>query len=730
MKREDLVPAPGLLQEIIAGVITSIVCIVSAMALATLIFTGPLAQYLPQGIGVILLGTVLFAVLSALTAPHPLILSAPQEIPIVILALMAASVAANVSTPMDADQAYRFMLVAMGVTSVLVGLSFLVIGHFKLGKMVRYIPFPVVGGYLAGTGWLIVKFSFTMMTGLDVNLSNILVLLQEDFLYQWVPGVLVAFALLAANRPARHYLAMPGILFGSIVLFYIILYAKGFSFQVMESKGYLLGPFPGKMLFSGFPYEYVAAFDWKLFLVHLPAIVSMMILNAIIVLFNYSGFEIILKEDFNLDKELKKTGYNNILAGLAGAPAGYFSLSKSSIAENLGAKTRVPTIVVALTCLLTMLYGGQIVSMFPKAVLGGLLLNLGLAFLLKWLIDTWGKTQRSDYLVIVLIFIVICTFGFLEGVVIGLLVSSILFVINYSKVEVVKYELTGKTYKSKVERSEHLKKIIEQSGDQILILVLQGFIFFGTAHQIQQRVLTRTKNCTGPSLKYLLFDFQQVTGLDTSAINSFRKLYSKAKQNGFSILLCGLNQEINDQLLAERFIPDPSGIIEIFEDLDHGLEQCEEDIIRSVQQNPGAAAEHAAKNTFQSTIDTLSEYLEERDVPAKTVIIEQGKASGGIYFLVSGQITVYLNAASGNHIRLKTMGPGTLVGEVSLYLDSTATASVVTKTDCRIQYLSKENFEKIHIEAPEKATWIHKYVVKLLSDRLAESNSTIQSLIR
>ncbi|SVE07698.1 uncharacterized protein METZ01_LOCUS460552, partial [marine metagenome] len=135
---------------IIAGSINAIVCIVSAMALAALLFTGPLASFLSQGIGILLLGTIIFAVFSALTATYPLIFSAPQDIPIAILALMAATVAAGVGSELDAEQAYQFVFVAIGLSSILVGLFFYFLGRFKLGKLVRYIPFPVVGGFLAG----------------------------------------------------------------------------------------------------------------------------------------------------------------------------------------------------------------------------------------------------------------------------------------------------------------------------------------------------------------------------------------------------------------------------------------------------------------------------------------------------------------------------------------------------------------------------------------------------
>ena len=167
---------PGL----IAGTINAIVCIVSAMALAALIFTGPLAEYLPQGIGILLMGTAIFAVLSALTATYPLIFSAPQDIPIAILALIATTVAAGVGKEMTGEQTYQFMFVAIGLTSLIVGLFFYILGRFKLGELVRYIPFPVVGGFLAGTGWLIVKFSFTMMTDLDLNLPNLLILFEKN----------------------------------------------------------------------------------------------------------------------------------------------------------------------------------------------------------------------------------------------------------------------------------------------------------------------------------------------------------------------------------------------------------------------------------------------------------------------------------------------------------------------------------------------------------------------
>ena len=728
MKVKDL--TADLVPGVIAGLVNAILCIVSATALAALIFTGPLAQYLSQGIGILLLGAVIFAVLSALTATYPLTVSMPQEIPVAILALMAATIVAGIGSGMTAAEAYQFIFVTMGLSSILVGLFLFVLGRFRLGRMVRFIPFPVVGGFLAGTGWLIITFSFTMMTSLELTLANTLVLFDQNVFYQWFPGLVFAVVLLLATRRISHYLLTPGILLGGIILFYGILFALGFSYPAIVADGYLLGPIPAGGLFPELPFAHVPGFRWDLFMAYLPAIVTMMVLCAISVLFNYSGLEILVKEDFDLDKELRLTGYHNMLAGVAGTPAGFMDPGGTAMCYNLGARGRGANIVIALICGFTLVFGAQMLSIFPKVILGGLLLNLGLGFLVEWLVDTWKKLHKSDYLVVVLILIAIGTVGFLEGVVIGLLLSIVLFVINYSKVEVVKHELTGKTFKSKVERSADLKKILEHAGEQTFILSLQGFIFFGTANRLLQRVIKRIDAAEASPLHYVLLDFSQVTGLDSSAINSFNKLRIAAEKNDFRVLLCGLNGDMQHQLTVEGLIPDPSGIMRIFVDLDHGSEWCEEQVIQSVRQDATAVAKREGGSGFSDIFSRIGDYLEDRNVPAGTVIIAQGNNPGGLFFLEAGQITVKLDAGGKKRIRLKTMGPGTVVGEVSLYLGSTASASVVTDVDCRIKYLSRENFERINREASEQATALHIFVVKLLSDRLAESNATIQALIR
>ena len=720
----------NIVPSIIAGVIGGIIKIVAAMAFSALIFTGTLAAYLPQGIGIVLFGFLLFAVISTFTASYPVNINTPQDIPIAIIALIATTVMANSGKDWDAETTFQFIFVTIALTSILVGIFFFILGTLKLGKLVRFIPYPVVGGFLAGTGWLIVKFAFIMTAGMGLSLDNVVSLFDQATLLKWFPGLIFGLIMLISSRYTKHYLLIPALIAIGITSFYAIMFFYGFSYTDLESNGYLLGPFPEGGLFQGLPLKYLSDFKWSIFLEQLPAIGTMMILNTISVLFNYSGLEIIIKKDLDLDQELKTTGIGNIIAGLGGAPPGHLSLGGTLLSISIGSKSKLTNIIIALLCALTLFFGSEVLSFFPRIILGGLLFNLGLSFLVDWLYSTWSRVPKIDYTIILLIFLVIGTVGFLEGIITGLLMSVVLFVVSYSKVEIIKHELTGKTFHSNVERSESLKNIIDDSGDQTLILPLQGFIFFGSANRLLERIKLHLQSQNEKNIKYLVFDFKQVTGVDSSTINSFNKLRILAELNNFQVLFCNLTPQIISQFEAEGLFADSMDLFLKFDDLDHGMEWCEEEIISETTIGSNKQKEEIDEiKLFEEKFADLLTYFESKDINQNTTLIEQGNDPEGLYFIKSGRVTVELRS-SNNKIRLKSMGTGTVVGEVSLYLKTQATASVISNTACETYFLSHENFEKLNKEDPERAAELHTYIVKLLSDRLAKSNATIQALMQ
>ena len=114
----------------------------------------------------------------------------PQDIPVAIIALIATTVMATSGKDWSPELTFQFIFVTIALTSVMVSVFFFILGSLKLGKLVRFIPYPVVGGFLAGTGWLIIKFAFIMTADMELSLANASSLFSQSTLLQWCPGLI------------------------------------------------------------------------------------------------------------------------------------------------------------------------------------------------------------------------------------------------------------------------------------------------------------------------------------------------------------------------------------------------------------------------------------------------------------------------------------------------------------------------------------------------------------
>jgi SulP family sulfate permease len=160
---------------VVAGCLSGLVTLTYSFSYAALIFKGPLIERLDIGIGMALISAIIVALMVALKSSFPFAIAGPDSNASAILALMASAVVASTTTQ---EEALSNVIVTLALSSILVGVSLYFLGRLKLGYLVRYIPFPVLGGFLAGTGWLITKGSFSVMTGKTFGFNNLDILLQ------------------------------------------------------------------------------------------------------------------------------------------------------------------------------------------------------------------------------------------------------------------------------------------------------------------------------------------------------------------------------------------------------------------------------------------------------------------------------------------------------------------------------------------------------------------------
>ena len=153
-----------LLPGLIAGLLLGITEVFLSLSLGSLIFSGDLASYLPYGVGIALVTATSMLVTVALTSRVPGAMGSTQDSTSVVLGVIAGGLAGTLAQARP-EVKLATILAAIALTTLLTGAFYLVLGLLKLGRLVRFVPYPVIGGFLAGTGWMLVQGSVGVMTG-------------------------------------------------------------------------------------------------------------------------------------------------------------------------------------------------------------------------------------------------------------------------------------------------------------------------------------------------------------------------------------------------------------------------------------------------------------------------------------------------------------------------------------------------------------------------------------
>lgn len=708
-----------------------------AISFAALVYSGPLAPYTGVGVGLALAGAAVVAVVVALASSLRGMVATPQDSTAAVVALIAASAAAAAAPGGGPASPSTLLTVvaAVGVTTVATGVCFYLLGRFHLGGLVRYLPYPVIGGFLAGTGWLLVRGAFGVMTDRPVGLGTLGALAEGAVAIRWLPGAVFALALLVVLRRVKHSLALPAMVLGSIALFYLALAATGTSLERARQLGLLLGPFPEHALWRPLVVEALAGADWGVVAGQLVSVGPVVVIGVVALLLNATGLEIALRRDVDLDRELTAAGAANALAGALGGLPGFQTLSLSSLGHRMAPDSRLVGLACGGLCAAILLAGGSLLALLPKASVGGLLLFLGLAFLVEWVIDARRTLPRIDYLVVLFILVLVAGVGFLESVGAGVVVAVALFVINYSRVDVVRWELDAATHPSNVDRPRQQLEALRRRGAAILILKLQGFLFFGTANGLLERVKRRLDARDRPPLAWVVADFALVSGIDSSAVLSFVKLGQLAATRGFGLVVTELAPQVREQLARGGFAAGEAEVHD-FAELDRGIQWCEDRLLADagveVEAAPMSIRERLER-IFRdpAAVERLLGYFERGEVEAGAVLMRRGDPpTDGMFVLESGQVSAQLDIEGEQALRLRTMGPGSVLGEIELYLETPRAASVVAETRCVIWRISAASLLHLKEADPMIAARFHFYMCRILAGRLAKNHELLRTLLK
>jgi SulP family sulfate permease len=720
------------LAKLAAGLIIGAVEVVLAVAFAALVFAGAAPAHLGDGIGLYLVAAALTLGFLAWRAGVRGVVGSVQDAATAVLSILALSTAfkasqivllcqnASVGT-CEVPDVFLTVVAATLVVTVSCGAIFLVLGTFRLGNLVRFIPYPVVGGFLAGTGWILFKGGITIASGVELHLkiSTFELLLSPVTLKRWVPALAFGVILYLAVRLVKKPLIIPIVLGIGLVLFAIGMLATGSSIDAAKDGRWLLGPFESVRLWQPWTLRAITGADWSAVLSQWAKIATAVFVATIAILFNVSGSEVVLHRDLDTNRELRDAGVLNVVSGALGGIPGYHALSLTALAERMSVDARVAGLIAAAVPLAGVIVGASVIELIPRMIVGGVLVFLGLAFMVEWVWDKRKVLPPLEYGVVLVILAVIIGRGYLPGVVVGLVLAVVLFAINYGRIELVREVAFGETYHSNVDRPPAERSALRTMGERVQILRVDGFLFFGSTNGLLELIRKRTE---ADPPRFLVIDLGRVTGVDSSAVVAFVKAMHLAEASGFELVFTGASEAVRRQLARGGMVA--SEVVRFEPDLDRGLQRCEEVLLRDeAVQVPEPDGDALASMPSGQRV-----HLEHMELPDGTVLIHQGESPDDVYVLASGRLRVETLTERGTRMRLRTLRPGVVVGEVAMYSGVPRTADVVAETPSVVLKLSKDSIERMEAEDPELAAALHRWLATTLAGRLGESLKAFDAL--
>lgn len=486
------------------------------------------------------------------------------------------------------------VIVTYALLSVVTGVTFFLLGKFHLGSLIGFFPRHILVGCIGGVGYFLVVTGIEVLSrlegGLAYNWDTLMYLFgNPTTLAQWVLPLALTTVLILLHHRIHHSLLVPVFFICVFALFHVVVAAwTGVDLEAARNAGWVfpavVSKEPWYAHYQLFRFNLV---NWVAIARQFPSMLALTFFGILHVPINVPALAVRLGMDqFDVDRELVAHGYSNAISGLLGSIQNYLVYTNSVLFIKAGADDRMAGVMLAAATAGIMVVGPVVIGYIPVCVVGALIYLLGYELLKEAIWDTWGKLRKIEYTTILIIVVMMGAWDFVHGVLVGILMACLTFVVQAARRPVVQDIYTGVVARSTVLRHPKQQEFLKHVGNQICVIKLEGTIFFGSIGRAEKSIGAIFDQLTdhGNPIKYMILDMKGVYYVDFSAAEGFRRILNLTNFYDTQLIISSV-QEDDDTYIALRdagLWDVPSELkIQLFSTLNDALEWCENSFLKT-----------------------------------------------------------------------------------------------------------------------------------------------------
>eukprot|EP00667_Euglena_gracilis_P001142 EG_transcript_1142 len=732
------IAVPPRMLEILSGLMLGMLVFAFCNVYASAVFTQHAALYshLQSAVSINVLAAALLCAVSVRYSKLGVYIGSPDINPTIIHVALVNHLVESIPADQVQSQLLPTLIAAIALSTAFVSVTTYILGTYHWTRLVQFCPTTVVRGFLACVGMEIIRTAIENATGLDFQPSlhhNWALITNPEFWMWLLPALAVGVPLYFLKR---YDVVSSGMLFPVFLtlpafIFYTIVVLTDTSLDDARRDGWLYPAAKSSGCLDhwrGFDY---ANINLRALLQSGWYMVIMIIIVSVDFLLKLVGTEDVIKTDIDFDHEFRVTGVANSVLSVLLLPPGYGSLKFMLLNHSVVgcSDVRLPTAIAALFNFALFAVGFPLINFLPRFFLAGLFIYAALAFMVENLFDSYRLLTKKEYCVVWLLVVLHFFLPLYIEVGVGLLLASGIFVVQYATRSPIKVMMSGADYRAVTRTLLETQKLGHLGAKMMTIMRLQGYIFFGSATQVLEALApVMREDKTSALHHYVVLDFDEVTGVDSSSNAVFLKLARQTRKGNCTILWSGLNPRRYMRFKQAQVISNAV----TFPDVDSAVEWCEDQMLvfSREQQEKWLVSDmlwyiHAVHYVqymvsasghgllSHSLLRRFQHYCEPKAFMRGTCMMEPGSVVKEFYFIRDGRVEVWL--PTGDEGRMKRIGirtGGTFLYTDAFWMNRRAEAMVKATETTHVWALNREAMERMQREAPDMAIQLRDAVLR------------------